>query len=73
MATLAEGDWLEIEVPDNTFPVHIAIDGNEPEAAWIDRVPHYVAKVKVGPLRRGRHGAVAYAAGQQYPVEFEVG
>lgn len=72
MATLAAGEWLEIEVPNNTFPVEISIDGGEPVKAWIDRVPQYVAKVRVPQLRRGRHGAIAFAGGRQYAVEFEV-
>ena len=70
--TLQAGDWLEIEVPNNTFPVAISIDGAEPVNAWIDRIPQYVAKIKVPDLRRGRHSAVAYAGGKQHTLDFEV-
>jgi hypothetical protein len=72
MTQLSEGDWLQIPVPDNAFPVHISIDGNERQPAWIDRTPGYVAQIRLPALRRGRHGAVAYASGQTYQVEFEV-
>jgi hypothetical protein len=69
---LQEGQWLTIEVPNNSYPVHIAIDGGEAEPAWIDRIPEYVGKVRVGSLRRGRHTATAITEGQSYTVEFEV-
>lgn len=69
---LSAGEWLEIEVPDNTFPVQISIDGNEPVMAWIDRVPHYVAKIRVPELRRGQHSATAITGSGRYETQFEV-
>lgn len=72
MAALRAGDWLEIEVPNNSFPVEISIDGNEPVKAWLDRVPQYVAKIKLPELRRGQHSATALTGSGRYEIQFEV-